>query len=136
MNSISKTGKDKVTIWAEQHAVQGLSSGNLLLKIIIRESQLDTNATTSSIRTKLASLDLYIVTIGCNITKFNGHVKLLTDQLSARGQTTNDLLVFLFKGHGAVPDMEFKNYIQRKKENHKEGDSMTPEKLMLLADSK
>jgi hypothetical protein len=136
MNSISKTGKDKVTIWAEQYTVGGLSSGNLLLKIIIRESHLDTNATTSSIRTKLASLDIYIMTIGCNITKFNGHVKLLLDQLLARGQTTNDLLVFLFKGYGAVPDMAFKNYIQRKKENHEEGDSMTPEKLMLLADSK
>jgi hypothetical protein len=86
---------------------------------------LDTNATTSSIRTKLASLDVCVMTIG-----------LLTDQLVARGQTTNDLLVFLFKGHGAVPDMEFKSCIKRKKENHKEGGSVTPEKLMLLADSK
>jgi hypothetical protein len=45
-------------------------------------------------------------------------------------------LVFLFKGHGAVPGMEFKSHVKRKKENHEEGDSMTPEKLMLLADSK
>jgi bifunctional ADP-heptose synthase (sugar kinase/adenylyltransferase) len=70
--------------------------------VIARESHLDTNAATSSIRTKLASLDLYVMTNGCNIMKFNGHVKLLTDQLAARGQTTNDLLVFLFKGHGAL----------------------------------
>jgi hypothetical protein len=136
MNSISKTGKDKVTIWKDQYTVSGLSSGNLLLKIIIRESHLDTNATTSSIRTKLSSLDVYIMTIGCNITKFNGHVKLLTDGLAARGQVTNDLLVFLFKGYGAVPDMEFKSYIKRKKENHEEGDSIPAENLMLLADAK
>ena len=136
MNSISKTGKDKVTIWMNQYKVNGKSSGNLLLKLIIRESHLDTNVTTSSIRTKLASLDLYILKIGCNITKFNGYVKLLTDGLSARGQTTNDLLVFLFKGYGAVPDMEFASYIKQKKENHEEGDSMTAEQLMLLADSK
>ena len=138
MNSISKTGKDKVTIWKDQYTVLGRSSGNLLLKIIIRESHLDTNATTSSIRTKLASLDIYILTIGCNITKFNGHVKLLTDGLSARGQTTNDLLVFLFKGYFAVPDMEFNQWVKRKKENHDEADGtpITANSLMLLADSK
>ena len=75
MNSISKTGKDKVTIWMDQYKVSGKSSGNLLLKLIIRESHLDTNATTSSIRMKLASLDVYILKIGCNITKFHGYVK-------------------------------------------------------------
>ena len=32
--------------------------------------------------------------------------------------------------------MEFASYIKRKKENHEEGDSMTAEQLMLLADSK
>jgi len=136
MNSISKTGKDKITIWREQYTVKGMSSGNLLLKIIIRESHLDTNATTSTIRTKLASLDEYILTIGCDITKFNGHVKLLTDGLAARGQTTNDLLEFLFKGYGVVPDQEFRDYIKRKKENHDEGIITTAEHLMLLADNR
>ena len=72
VNSISKTGKDKVTIWMDQYEVSGKPSGNLLLKLIIRESHLNTNATTSSIRTKLASLDVYILKIGCNIRKFNG----------------------------------------------------------------
>ena len=32
--------------------------------------------------------------------------------------------------------MEFASYIKRKKETHEEGDSMTAERLMLLADSK
>ena len=98
MNSISKTGKDKVAIWKDQRTISGHASGNLLLKIIIGESHLDTSAATSSTRTKLASPDVCIMTIGCDITKFNGQLKLLTDQLAARGQTTNDLLVFLFKG--------------------------------------
>jgi hypothetical protein len=30
----------------------------------------------------------------------------------------------------------FKHHVKRKKEDHKEGNSMTPEKLTLLADSK
>ena len=47
---------------------------------------------------QLSSLDSYIGTIGCNITKFNTHVKLLLAGLSARGETSNDLFTNLFKG--------------------------------------
>jgi hypothetical protein len=136
MNSITKEGKDKVTIWKESYMVGNQPSGNLLLKIIIRESHLDTNATTSTIRTKLSNLDKYILTIGCDITKFNGHVKYLVDNLAARGETTNDLLEFLFKGYGVVADTDFRNYIKRKLENYEEGDNTTPETLMLLANNK
>jgi hypothetical protein len=45
MNSISKEGKNKILIWKKQYTVRNFSSGTLLLKIIIRESHLDTNAT-------------------------------------------------------------------------------------------
>ena len=55
MKSISKEGKSKITIWKDQYHVNGMPSGNLLLKIIIRESHLDTNATISTIRTNLAA---------------------------------------------------------------------------------
>jgi hypothetical protein len=54
MNSISKEGKSKITIWKDQHHVDGFPSGNLLVKVIVRESHLDTNATISTIRTKLS----------------------------------------------------------------------------------
>ena len=136
MNSITKTGKDKVTIWKAQYTVNTHASGNLLLKIIIRESHLDTNATTSNIRTKLSNLDTYVMTIGCDITKFNGYVKLLTESLAARGESMNDLLEFLFKGYGAVPDTEFTAYIKRKLENYEEGHKTIPEDLMTLAGNK
>jgi hypothetical protein len=33
MNSISKEGKDKITIWKNQYSLLGYRSGNLLLKI-------------------------------------------------------------------------------------------------------
>jgi hypothetical protein len=62
------------------------------------------NATTSTIHTKLSNLDQYILTIGCDIIKFNGYVKYLVDNLAARGETTNDLLGFLFKECGVVTD--------------------------------
>ncbi len=75
-------------IWKDDYTIDEYKSGNLLLKVIIRESHIDTNATTSNIRTKLSSLDTYIHTIGQDITKFNGYVKLLIDSLQARGLKT------------------------------------------------
>jgi hypothetical protein len=116
MNSISKEGKNKMLIWRQQYTVDDFSSGNLLLKIIIRESHLDTNATTSSIRTKMSNLDSYSMTIGSDITKFNGYVRLFIDSLAARGETSNDLLTNLFKGYEAATDKTFVDYIGRKKE--------------------
>jgi hypothetical protein len=136
MNSISKEAKNKILIWRNQYSINGYSSGNLLLKIIIRESHLDTNATTSSIRTKLSRLDTYIVTIASDITKFNGYVRFLIDSLAARGETSNDLLTNLFKGYGAATDKVFVEYIGRKLEKYEEGEDTTADALMEQANSK
>ena len=62
----------------------------------------NTNATTTSIKTQLISLDAYIGTIGCDITMFSAHVKLLLAGLSARGETSNDMLIKIVKGYKAT----------------------------------
>jgi hypothetical protein len=86
MNSISKAGESNIIIWSDQYMVHGLPSGTLLLNVIVQESHLDTNGTISSIHMKLSSLDSYILTIGADITKFNGYVKLLINSLAAHGK--------------------------------------------------
>ena len=136
MSSISKEGKDKITIWNNQYTVGNNLSGNLLLKIIIRESYLDTNATTANIRKKLSSLDTYILTIDSDITRFNIHVSLLIDSLTARGESTQDLLINLFKGYQAATDRTFVEYIGRKLERYEEGEIVTTDALMEQADNK
>jgi hypothetical protein len=136
MKSISKEGKSKITIWKDQYHVNGLPSGNLLLKIIIRESHLDTNATISTIRTNLSNLDTYMLTIGGDITKFNTYVKELVESLTARGETTTDLLINLFKGYLAVEDKTFHLYVLRKQEEYNEGGTPTEDSLMSLAKNK
>jgi len=136
MKSISKEGKSKITIWKDQYHVNGMPSGNLLLKIIIRESHLDTNATISTIRTNLSNLDNYMLTIGGDITKFNTYVKELVESLTARGETTTDLLINLFKGYLAVEDKTFHHYVLRKQEEYNEGGTMTEDSLMNLAKNK
>ena len=92
-------------------------SGNLLLKVLVRESHLDTNATTSWIRTQLSSLDEYMMIIGSNIGKFNFHVQTLMGSLTARGETSTDLLTNLFKGYAKCSDKPFVAYMARKQED-------------------
>ena len=49
------------------------------------------------------------------------YVKNLVDQLQARGQYTNDLLVNLFKGYLSATDRSFPTYIEKKLEAYDEG---------------
>ena len=136
MASLSKDGKRKILVWEDQYTINGLGSGNLLLKIIVRESHLDTNATSTSIRTKLTELDTYLPTIGHDIIKFNTYVKLLVDGLRSRGETTTDLLTNLFKGYLACSDRDFCDYITRKQDAWEEGTDIQPDRLMKHAADK
>lgn len=110
--------------------------GVLLLKVIIRESHLDSNASASQIRIRLSSLDTYIVSINSDITKFNQYVLLMLGALKARGQTTQDLLVNLFKGYACASDKAFVKYITWRQERYEDGESLTPTALMNAANEK
>jgi len=138
MASLTSEAKKKILIWSEQYTIgeNKMSSGVALLKIIIRESHLDTNATTNQIRTKLSSLDAYITTIDSDIGRFNQYVKLLVQSLTARNQTTSDLLINLFKGYGAASDEAFRAWLLRKQDDHEEGEEITPDDLMMAAKNK
>jgi hypothetical protein len=106
----------------------------MLLKVIIRESHIDTNATVSHIRTQLSSLDTYLPTIGHDIGKLNDYVTSLHDALLARGEVSNDLLVNLFKGYKSSSDRRFVAYIEKKEEDYEDGTaSISPQQLMTLA---
>lgn len=143
MNSLSEESKSKVLVHKDEYIIENpedegeyLPSAALLLKVIIRESHLDTNAKTSSIRTKLSSLDTYIKTVNSDITKFNEYVYLLISALNARGERTEDLLVNLFKGYKAATDKTFVSYIARKQEAYEEGQDIEPKTLMNLANER
>ena len=141
MNSLSKEARMKIEGWEDEYIIETNArtkspSGNLLLKVIIRESHLDTNATTQSIRMKLSNLDDHMMKISSEITQFNGYVKLLVRSLQARGQRAEALLTHLFKGYLAASDRSFVKYINIKKDRYEESEEMEPDKLMQLADNK
>jgi len=142
MKSLSKLGRSKVTLQEEEYTIMSPTGvprmvGVLLLKLIIRVSAIDTNATVMSIRQQLSSIDTYIATVNYDITKTNEKVNTLLESLGARGETTHDLLSNLFKAYKTVKDAAFVQYMTQKESDYEEGTtSLTPSRLMLLADNK
>ena len=111
MNSLTKEGKAKLNINDDQYTFGRRQAGACLLKVLIRESYLDSNATSSMLRIKLANLDEYIVTVKHDIQKFNNYVKVLIEALRARGETSHDTLTNLFQAYAACSDQTFVKYI-------------------------
>jgi hypothetical protein len=77
-------------------------------------------------------LDTYLPTIGNDIVSVN----TLLEGLTSRNETTNDLLTNLFKGYKAASDKTFVAYIKKKEDEYDEGQTIHPEKLMILAANK
>jgi len=48
------------------------------------------------------------------VTQFDDFVKAQLDALRAQGETSNDIMVNLFKGYKAVMHSQFKMYIAQK----------------------
>ena len=130
MASLTADARKKVTIRSSQYCIGNgnntTSGGVALLKIIIRESHLDTNATTNQIRIKLSNLDTYILTVDSDIGGFNQYVKLLIQSLTARNQTTSDLLINILKDTGRlVMKRSGCGWLLHKQDDHKEGEELT-----------
>ena len=142
LKSVSIAGFNKLNIRRAEFTIANHIAGVVLLKILIGVSHIDTNATTSFIRDELCSLELYLPQIGYDVEKLNEHVRHLMEGLTARGETTYDLLSYLFKAYAVVPDAKFRDYIETKKSEYEEGrltqDGLpfTSDYLMLLGDNK
>ncbi len=127
-----------VNFWKEDFIVQGKPSGNALLKVLIRESILDTNETTTMIRNHLATLDTKISEFGNDITKFNAYVQGLLQSLNERGKTTQDLLVNVAKGYMSCSDKNFTRYIDTlvTRDEDDPASNLTASQLMVHAANK
>ena len=68
MNSLSKERKAKLNVNYDLYKFGRRQEEACLLKVLIRESYLDSNATSSMIRIKLANLDEYIVQVKHDIS--------------------------------------------------------------------
>jgi hypothetical protein len=130
MNSLSLKGRSKITLYRNEYFVGMRPSGALLLKVIIRESRIDTRATVRHIRAKLNALPAYIASINYDIPAFNRYVLDLLEQLHARGETTHDLLANLFTAYKTCNDADFVYFIKRRSTDYDRGEDITEHTLM------
>jgi hypothetical protein len=133
MATLTEEAKAHMILFKEQYMVNEVPSGMLLLKLVISESYIDTNATTKLLRERLSNLDKAMATLKSDINQFNSYVKVQVDALAARGQRTEDLLANLFKGYATASDRTFRSYIAKKEEDYEDGIDMEPTELMRLA---
>ena len=108
----------------------------MLIKVIIRQSIFDTNATTRTIRERLSSLDNQMKIQGYDISKFNEYVKSQMFLLRAHGAQTSDLLPNLFKGYKACKDENIVKYVKEKEDKYDEGEDISSDNLMVLVGNK
>ena len=89
--------------------------------MLIKESYLDTNATTSGIRSNLYNLHNYLPTVGYDISLLNMYVKKQVYSIRVRGEQTSDVLMNLFKAYVISSDKDFVRYIEKKLEAWEDG---------------
>lgn len=137
MSSLTKEALNRVRLKRDEYTIVSplgsMVSGSCLLKVIIGVSHIDTMATVSQLRTRLSSLDTYMVAIQSDIDKFNLYVNTCLESLHARGESTQDLMVNLFKGYSKASDKAFKDYISKKEDFYEEGGAITTDDLMMFA---
>jgi hypothetical protein len=132
-SSLSSSAQKRMSLKREGYEIGGRKAGSCYLKIIMMETQQDTNATSKYLRDNIRELDQYIVKIDSDIIKFNDYVQEQLEGLAARGETTHDLLTNLFRAYKSVSDKEFIRYIKDKETDYEDGEDVTASELMSKA---
>jgi hypothetical protein len=131
--SLDTTLLNRINVHRDLYTINGHISSILLLKVIIREAHLDSNASTRFARANLSNLATQMKKQGDDIVKFNEYVRQQLDVLAARGEETLDLLPNLIQGYKAVNDAAFLRYIEDIEVQYDDGRlQMTTEQLMFF----
>jgi hypothetical protein len=130
---MTKAGKLKITKESDAYCVGCIFSGPLLLKLILNKEIIDSQATSANLREQLTTLDSYMALADCNVELFNQHVKEVVAGLRARGESTDELVVNLFKAYRVVGDSEFSRYMKNKRDAYDDGEYVQPDPLMPVA---
>jgi hypothetical protein len=82
---MTKAGKLKIMKESDAYYVDGILSGPLLLKLILKKAIIDSRATSANLREQLTTLDSYMASVDCNVELFNQHTKEVVAGLRSRG---------------------------------------------------
>ena len=133
IKSLTPECLDNVRNKASHYTVNGITSGPCLVRLLIQEARMDTNATIKRITSQISALPNYMQQVKSDVSKFNLHVEDLVAQLAARGLESNELLINLFKAYQTCEDEVFKRYIEAKENQYDDGTPMIASDLMKVA---
>ena len=149
MDSLSQEGRSKVLTEKEKYTIPSdptdpdsdpALSGNLLLKVVLMKTSVDNRSGAFAIRMKLSELTGLIEKLDYNIEKFNQQVKRFMEDLSRRGETSDDVDHHIIRAFRTVPVKEFSNFVDRMKDDYDNMDDddphRTPQYLMDKAENK
>ena len=110
-----------------------IGNGPSFLKVIVRNTTVDTRSTVFHIRENLNHLPSKMLELSYDIEAFNLYVTSQVEQLSARGEVSSDLVIQLFLAFKAVPDKKFNDFIERQRDRYDDGKEVTVKHLMQVA---
>jgi hypothetical protein len=119
---------------AGKYLVNRTEDGPCYLKNLLNKLYIKTRATNFHLHQKLQNLPTMITELKFDIDAFNDIVCKLVQDLAAGGETSSDLIVYIFNSYLKVKDTAFMHYIKLKKEAYDDGsEDITVETLMDLA---
>ena len=92
----------KISNEHEKYSVKDVEVASLLYKLLMAKAIIDTKAITYQFRYNLANLDNYMTSVNSNIEMFNIYAKDAVEDLKARGESVDDLMMLLFKCYKAA----------------------------------
>jgi hypothetical protein len=113
-NSLTAKATVRIRNHDSEYRVEGKPSALLLFKVIIRESHVDSGATAHQIRRQMQAISQLMASLQWKIITFNQAVRELMSRLEARGETSTDLLMYLFDAYLTCKDETFIDYIKVK----------------------
>ena len=133
VNSLSSDGMVKVYSRYDDFTTAGYNSGILLMKVVLEESGLKTNAKIMADKEELSNLPVLMTKLKHNVLTFNTQVEMLVLSLKRNGAEAPDLLHQLFPAYLSCPDKKFTEYMGTKQNKFEEGKKTTAVELMSQA---
>lgn len=113
------------------------ASGVLMLKVVLDESSLTSNATVMKLKKELTVLPELMESLKFDIPKFNDAVLSVQKQLLQYGSDAPELFHQILPAYLSVPESKFKVYMEAKKSGHEDGSlTLDTASLMELARSR
>jgi len=129
-DSLTKDARKQLVTEETQYTFGDFKDGPAYLKCILIKFQVETRATSFHIRQSLSRLTDKIVALEHNIRDFNLYVTEQVGDLSSGGETSTDLIVYLFQAYESVPDEDFKDHIKDERKRYNRGENVTTTALM------